>query len=314
MSEATAIAEAYPAEPPSKLKKIFRFVAWSTFAIVCLVFFTALKIPQPKIHNYVMGTLNQQLNPGGIQISAEEGRLRLGLGVSYEMTGVKLTKTLNNKVLKISRVEVSPALLALAQGKLGANFVLEEGPGLVEGAAFIKGEEFEFAMTTPGVNLGRLGVLPFLANIEGTAEIKGDIQLKGSPKSASSMTGTIKLNLSKITLDQQTLMGMNIPRIAVSDGVADLTLGSGKATINSLRLGKTGGSDDIVITTTGDAKLGRTIDGSEVNLRMKLGLSPTVLKAFVFIDTLLGAAKTGEGTYSLKFVGPIMGAMPMPDK
>ena len=267
MSEATAIAEAYPVEETSRIKKIFRFIAWSTFALICLVFFTALKVPQPKIHNYVMGTMNQQLGPAGIQISADEGHIGFGLGISYEMTGVKLTKLSNNKVLKISRIEVSPSILGLLQGKVGAGFSVEEGPGLVEGKMLLRGEDFDLSLNTPGINLGRIGVLPFFADMEGTAEIKGEVNLTGNTKSASSLAGTVKMNLSKVTVDNQTFGFIKLPKMSVGDGVIDVSLASGKATINSLRLGKSGGSDDLFITTTGDAKLGKSLAGSEGNLR-----------------------------------------------
>lgn len=301
-------------EPRSTASKIFRFFAWSSFALACLVVFTLLKIPQAKIHNTIVGHLNQQLAPSGIQLSADSGRIGIGLGLTYSMSGVKLV-TPNNKVLKISEIEITPSVLAVAQGKFGGAFSLREGQGSVEGAFFTtKAGDIEADIHSPGINLGFMGVLPFLAGIEGTAEVKGDVQIAGNPKSVSSLTGAIKLNLSKMTIDQQSYKGFNLPRIAISDGVFDVTLGAGKATINSLRLGKQGGTDDLFYTASGDVKLGRTIDGSELNLRMKLGLAPGVQRAFPLIDTLLAAAKTPDGTYALKVNGPMMGAMPMPDK
>gem|GEM_PF-6451466 len=66
---------------------ILRFLGFGVLFLVCLTVFTLVKIPQPKIHAWILGTLNQQMNPMGIQATAEEGHIEIGFGLRYEMTG-----------------------------------------------------------------------------------------------------------------------------------------------------------------------------------------------------------------------------------
>ncbi len=298
----------------STAKKVFSFAAWSIFALICLIFFTVIKVPQAKIHNYVVGMLNQQLAPSLIQFSADEGQINIGLGVSYVMSGVKLTKTDSGKVLRLHQIEVSPSLIALAQGRLGSHFTIEEGSGRLTGHFYTQGEEMDAEFETDGINLGKIGVLPFSAGMEGTAEVKGSVKIQGNMRSMSSLNGSVQLNLAKIVIDQQAFKGFNLPRLAVADGIVQIDLQSGKALFRSVRLGKAGGSDDLFTSFEGDIKLGRTAEASELNLKGKLGFSKTVLNSFVLLDALLGSMKTPDGTYAFKLVGPAMGTMPIPDR
>jgi len=298
----------------STVRKVFGFVGWSLFTVICLVFFTLIKVPQAKIHNYVVGMLNQQLAPSQIRFSADEGQINIGFGVSYVMTGVQLTKVDSGKILRLKQIQVSPSLIALAQGRMGSHFLIDEGSGSLNGHFYTHGDEMDAEFQTDGINLGKIGVLPFSAGIEGTAEVKGNVKVQGNMRSMSSFTGNVDLNLAKIVIDQQSFMGFSIPRLAISDGVVKIDIQSGKALFRSVRLGKAGSNDDLFCSFDGDIKLGKTADASELNLKGKLGFSKAVLNSMVLLDALLGSMKTPDGTYAFRLVGPAMGTMPVPDR
>jgi type II secretion system protein N len=310
--DASLTADSHDSASP--VKKVMRLISWFVFALICLIFFTLIKIPQTKIHNYVVGLLNQQLAPSQIQFSADEGQINIGFGVSYVMSGVKLTKMDSGKMLRLNEIQVSPSLIALIQGRMGSDFSIEEGSGKLTGHFYTQGEEMDAQFETDGINLGKIGVLPFSAGLEGTAEVKGNVKIQGNMRSMSSLTGNVQLNLAKIVIDQQSFKGFNLPRLAVADGVIQIDIQSGKALFRSVRLGKAGGSDDLFSSFEGDIKLGRTADASDLNLKGKLGFSKTVLNSFVLLDALLGSMKMPDGTYAFKLVGPALGTMPVPDR
>jgi type II secretion system protein N len=295
----------------------FRGFLFTLIFFICLILFTLVKIPQPKIHSWLLGTLNQQMNPMGIQASAEEGHIVLGLGLKYEMQGVRLTMLDTQKVLKFSRLEVAPEIIApLLQGKIGGRFVLEEGTGSITGEFKGKGDAVDADIRIEKLNLGRMGILPFAAGLDGTADLNGSITLSGSPASITTLTGKVDVKLAKIVLDAQKFMGFDIPRTAISDGAFDLELTGGKLVFNTARLGKPGGADDFQGSASGDIKLNRTLDFSEANLRLKFGFSDhyRLEKTISLLDSLLGMFKRPDGTFAIRLNGPMNALQPSPDQ
>lgn len=295
---------------------LLRIFGFGVLFLVCLFIFTLVKIPQPKIHSWLLGTLNQQMNPIGIAATAEEGHIELGLGLRYEMTGVRLTMMENQKVLKFSRLEVAPSIIRpLLQGKIGASFRLEEGSGTITGDVMSKGDEFDADVQIDNLNLGRMGILPFAAGLDGTAEVKGSISLSGSPAALSGMSGKISLKLAKIVIDAQKFKGFDIPRTAISDGEFDVDIGGGKVALTSARLGKLGSTDDFQATATGDISLKKTLDSSDANIRVKFGFSDhyRLEKTISLLDSLLGMFKKPDGSFGVRLVGPMYAMQPSPD-
>lgn len=303
-------------EETSLAGSILRWIGFSVFFLSALICFTLVKVPQAKIHGWILGTLNQQMNPMGMSISADEGKIALGLGLRYEMSGVRITKVMSQKSLRFSRLEVAPAFLPLLQGKLGVTFTLEEGSGVISGIFLTRGEDFETTINIENLNLGRMGVLPTLADVEGTAEIKGVIEIMGTINQPSSFNGKIELNLAKIVIDNQKISGFQIPRTAISDGVININIGAGKANFNSFRLGKPGGIDDMNATLSGDVKLMKIIDSSEANLKVKFGFADRyrLEKTISLMDSLLGMFKLPDNTFAMKLVGPLYSIQPTPDQ
>lgn len=296
---------------------IGKFLLLGLLFICLLVVFTLVKVPQPKIHAWVLGTINQQLTPMGIQVSADEGHIQLGLGIKYEMSGVRLTKSVSQKSLRLSRMEVTPTFLPLLQGKLGGGFRLEdEGSGSVSGTVLTKSEDFEAKVDIENLDLGKMGILPFAAGIEGTSNVKGAIELAGNMSSLSSLSGKVDLNLAKLVIDSQKVMGFEVPRTAVGDGVISLSIGSGKVTFTTFRLGKPGGADDLNGILSGEIKLNKVVDNSDANLKLKFGFADRYKqeKTISLLDSLLGQFKLPDGTFSMRFMGPLYGLQPTPDQ
>lgn len=294
-----------------------RFLLLAALFFTLLIVFTIIKVPQPRIHSWLLGTINQQMNPMGIQLTAEEGHIAFGPGIKYEMTEVNLIKTLSQKSLKFSRLEVAPSILPLLQGKLGGTFRLEnEGSGSLSGVALTQGEDFETTLTVENLDLGKMGILPFAAGVEGTANINGVVELSGNANQMTGLSGKIELTLAKLVIDSQKVMGFDIPRTAAADGVVTLSVGSGKVTITSLRVGKPGGNDDLNAVITGDIKLNKMIENSDANLKVRFGFSDRYRqeKTISLLDSLLGQYKTPDGIFAMKFIGPLSSSQPLPDR
>jgi hypothetical protein len=109
------------------------------------------------------------------------------------------------------------------------------------------------------------------------------------------------------------LYGFNIPKIAVSESVADVTFGKGKATLKTVRIGKTGNTaEDLRGTVTGDLLLAKSWDSSTLNLKIRFSLAESILKSFMLLDAILGAGKQPDGSYAFNLTGPLSAPMPIP--
>ncbi len=296
---------------------ILRWLGFSCLFVLCLLLFTVAKLPQPKIHAWVLGTLNQQTLPMGFEIAADEGKIQLGWGLVYEMSGVRLTKFENQKTLRFSRLEVSPSLIGpLLKGKLGgADFRLEEGAGVISGGVAVGSGSFSSNLQLEGVNLGRMGILPFATGLEGTADLRGTVDLAGPTNLPSALTGRANLKLNKLVIDAQKTMGFDIPRTAVGEATVDILIDGGTATFTSVRLGKAGGSDDLFADVTGSIKLEDTLPRSTANLRVKFGFSDRYRqeKTISLVESLIGMFKRTDGGFGLRLAGPLYAVQPSPD-
>src|SRR5688500_12752488 len=86
-----ATADTGQIQPPlSRARRILRGLVWFAFALFCLIGFTLLKLPDDRIKAYALGTINAQLAPKGISMTAVQGYVSLGFGISYVMKEVTL--------------------------------------------------------------------------------------------------------------------------------------------------------------------------------------------------------------------------------
>lgn len=291
----------------SKSKRVLKTISWGLFALFCLLFFTLLRIPQTKITATLLGMVNQELAPMGYALSADEGKIKMGLGLYYELNGVKVIKTATQKALSFSKLELHPSIIAAIQGKFGGNIAVEEGEGRIHGSVYLKNQKPEADLKVESLNLGRIGVLPFLnPDLQGTAEVKGSIQI-------GEQSGQIGLELTRIALDETKIQGFQIPRIALATGALDIDIAQPNVKIKTFRLGRAAASDDLYASLKGDVKLAPYIDSSEANLRVELSLSPKLQQSFSLLDALLGQMKQKDGSYKFKLIGPLNASMPQPD-
>jgi type II secretion system protein N len=292
-------------EEPSK-NRILRRVTWVFFAIFCLLFFVLIKIPQSKINLTILSRINQQLEPMGYSLSADRGELGLAWGLNYTLEGVKILKTANQRSLSFTKLRLAPAFIPLIQGKLGADILLEEGEGSLKGSVVAKNQELEASLTIQALNLGRIGLLPFLTDFDGSAEANGTLEFHKN-------AGNAKIDLTKIVFDEAKIQGFAVPKIQISQGNIDLEFDPKKATLRTFKLGKKGPTDDLNVSASGDLKIASMIENSDLNVKVQLSLSQKLLTSFSLIDAFLGSMKQTDGSYKFKLQGPLMGAMPMAD-
>jgi type II secretion system protein N len=286
-----------------------RNLMWGWFALSCLLFFTFLKLPEVRLRNFVQGQIASQLASQGIAFSVSQSSFSMLFGLNYDMRGVTLSPPPPSPEIKIDRLEVSPSILSLLTGKLGGSLDLHQGDGRMQGGFKMspRGGELEVALELEKLNLGKLGVLPMLAGIQGGLQADGNVRLQGDPNVPNTLSGEIRLKPSKIVIEPQSVQGFSIPRLTVGSGDIDVRVAGGKLQLKTAALGKPGGADDVVATFTGDISLGRTPQASQMNVRARFSVSQNVKNAIPLLDALLSSAggRQPDGSYAFQITGPV---------
>ncbi len=293
-----------------RIKKASGFASWILFTIFCLLFFTFIRIPNTKIESWVQGMLNGQLATQGITMRAEKSSLSFLFGLSYEMKDVQILVPNSENPLKVERVRFSPHLLPLFIGHFGAGLEVKDKDSLLnlEFTSAVNGKTISMVCTAKKFDLGKIGLLGLAFGVKGGALANGSVSLSGDLTNPGSLSGDVKLSLSRITLEDQTISMFKIPKLAISEAQADVQIKNGKAVIKTLILGKAGNTaEDIRGSITGDITAGRQLDASATNLKIRFGFSENATKAFPYLDALLKDGKQSDGMYLYQLSGPLYG-------
>jgi type II secretion system protein N len=296
-------AEAPP--PRSKLSRGLRAAGWVFFGLFCLTVFTLLKLPDDRIKAYVQGMVAAQLAPKGISFTAEKGYISIGWGISYVMKDVTFNFPPPQPPAKLDKITVTPSLTPMILGYQGGSFTLTQGDSKLSGSFSMKGPQLSVSLDAKQVDLAKTGALTLAGGIKGAGIVSGSLSFSGDSTIPSTLSGEADLTLSKVVLDPQTVVIINIPRVAISEAKIELAADKGKATIKSLRVGKPGSADDLQGSATGDIMLGRNWDSSTLNAKVNVKLSDALTKSLFFVEGFLGPGKQGDGSYSFTLTGPV---------
>jgi len=293
--------------------RVLRIVGWVLFGLFCLTVFTLIKLPEDRLKNYIQGQISNALSPRGISLSAAKSGLSVGFGISYTMKDVTINLPPPEPAAHVDEIVVTPSLLSFAFGKLAGKVGIQQGDGLLTASFSTNQVNTSVDFDIKNLDLGKIGLLPMLAGIKGSGLATGKGSIDGNFSVPSTLTGDIKINLSKIILEQQSISGFSIPKLNISEAVIELKAEKAKASVKTLRLGKSGNAaDDIQASVTGEMALGKQWESSTLNLKTKFSFSQNVMKSFALLDAILGAGKQADGGYAYTLTGPVMTPIPTP--
>ena len=295
------------------IRKSGKKIGWIAFGIVCFTWFTITKLPEDRLGNYIQGQLNSSLSQIGMSINPKESGMSVGLGITYWMKDVAVLMSSSPKPITLDRIEISPSLMWMFAGKLGAGFYLKQSEGTVRGKFSIP-LSFGTKTSTPTklaldlnidkLNLSKLGALEIFAGLKAGGMLGGSLSIAGDFSRPETVNGNADLHLDQFNLDPQTFMGFSIPNVKVQKTVMNLSADSGKIKLQNLKLGQAGSPDDVIGNVTGEAILNRNVTQSNLNFKTRFSLAPSILKAFIILDSILQSGKQPDGSYSYKITGP----------
>ena len=298
--------------PPSRLKKVLRGLGWVGLTLGLLVLFTWIKLPDDKIKNYIAGRINSELSFKGISLTAAESEISLLMGLTYTMKNVVISFPQPTPSVKFDRLEVSPSLFGFLLKKISASVKIKNGESTLRAVFSLKDTKGNVRLKLEDVELSKLGILAYLADLKMGAVVTGEADLNGDFFVPNTLAGTAKFIFKKITLDSQPIVGFLIPKLVISGGEFEANLDQSKALIKTLILGKTGSNDDIAATVTGEMTLGKTWGSSVLNTKAKFSMSDTIHQTLPFLGAILGPAKQSDGSFAYLLTGTLDNIVPTP--
>lgn len=289
--------------------------AWVSFALFCLIFFTLIKLPQDRIKAYVLGNINASLADQGITYTAKDTTISYLFGIKLNLQQVTLTLPPPIPKLTLDEVNVSPSILSLLIGKYKAHIEIKNQKTLLDGTFSVKGSQLHTSFQAEEIDLGKLGVFTLAAGIHGSAMLSGSGDISLNLADYSSTEGSLSVRLKNLGLEPQTLFGFSVPKISISEAIAYFESANGKLLIKEFKLGKSGNKEeDLHGSLTGTLTLAKRLESSQMDLKTNFGFSENVMKSFILFETLLGAGKQSDGTYSYNLKGPLLAPVPTPMK
>lgn len=297
-----------PVEP--RAKKIQRRVFLGILFVILLFVFTLLKLSQSRITGLIQGYVQVGLDPFGIYMSDQGRELSIIKGIRYTLTKPSLELADQTRI-ELDDLTVSPTFTSLASGKMGVSASLHQGLSEILINAAGRGDKIDLNLSLTDVDLGKMGVFAYLASMKGAGIVSGTVQVAGTLSDPASLEGDINLKIKRLRLDEQNLMGFQLPTLNVSDGTIRVQITGGKLLIKTFQIGKT--TDDLNLALTGDILLKRNVNSSLLNLRAVFGLSDKVKQSLAILDSILGGAKMTDGRYAYKLTGTLAAPFPNPD-
>lgn len=306
-------------EVPAPLwRRMLKTIFFGIFFLGLLTLFTLLKLPEEKIREIALGAINGQLSSSGMVVSAERGNLSLGWGFSYTLEKVSITAPGPGPAVKLDRVRVSPSLLPLVLKRYGGSFLVTQGSSELSGSGTISpgatSTPFSIDFDAKKADLGKLGLLPLAAGIQGSLPVTGSGNFSGDLSALSGLTGSATLELNNLVIEAQSIQGFALPRLLISSGTIDLRAERGKLSFKTFRLGRAGNpADDLTGSLSGDVALGKTAGLSTLDLKATFGLSDNVRKipGMSLIEGFLTPFRQGDGSFVYPLTGRLDSLMPM---
>lgn len=279
-------------------KGLFRSILVATLFVTLLLFFSVLKVPEQRVSAFLSGAMQSALDPMGIYLIPKETHFSVLKGFQLEYIEPELELPDLTRV-RLDRIKLSPSFKMLFKAFAGGKIQIEQGTGSLVIHAGQRGSQFRFEFDAENLNLDRMGLLAFAADIKGNVIASGSGHLSGSLEDPMMLSGPINIQLKDIELADQSIHGFQIPSMKVGDGVIEADLGSGKINIIQARIGKPKTKDDLALAVTGSVQLDRVINRSKIELQVLLGLSDRVKPKFAMLDTFLANNKMPDGQFGL---------------
>jgi type II secretion system protein N len=292
------------------------YAGWALLGVLSFLFFTLLKIPTQRIESNITQQVTQAAFQAGFRLQPEKSRVKMGLGLSYEMQNIKISNTSNTlptTPTQFDLIRVSPSLLSYAFGKVAGKFEVVQKEGSTLSGTFsmpdpTKGRPGNSLFKAEWNNLEPARWIPTsgdspLAQLSG--KVDGGLEFAGDIASPDSWVAQFLLTSNQLSLPESKVMGMTLPGLKVSalSVRAKIEANSKKLKLEEFNLGKLGANEDIAGTLSGTLDFPGDWRNPSLNLTAKYRIQGELQKRLGAMLMLIDKYKKEDGSYSMSIVG-----------
>ncbi|MCM0605375.1 MAG: type II secretion system protein GspN [Xanthomonadaceae bacterium] len=285
----------------SKMKKILSNSTLTMGVFVLLLLFTVTKISENVVKDWALMVINQALAPQRLSVNSEEFQIGLFPKPNALLKKASIQNTMTGQFFQLEAVKVSPSILSLFTGKIGADIYIPMGTGSFNATLGTSGRNFSITVDGANLELGQIFSLAGFPGIKTKGQLNLELFLSGDMQTAPSWNGELSVTGKNLAILPQNIMGIELPIMSISEMKNKVTLTGGKAKIVDGIIGKIG--DDIAILLSGDLTLQNRMDESQVNLKAILKLSQKITSSLTILEAILSQSKQADGSYGYLVTG-----------
>ncbi|OFZ19227.1 MAG: type II secretion system protein GspN [Bdellovibrionales bacterium GWB1_55_8] len=280
----------------------FFFIVSGFLLVLSLVF---LSLPEERIKKELESTLSKVLVDSGFSLAFKESDLRLFFGMHYSMRDVTVSG-FSWGMLHLDEVSVRPSLLRLAMHRLAGDLSLRTTDGSVEASFSHSPMNFDLDFRANAFDLGQVLMREPGVPVGVAGLLNGSGIISNVPRNAATTHGKVDLEMSRLVIDLQSIRGVPVPRLSISEAKFDVSFEKGRIELDTFRIGNVDrASDDIVANLIGSVHMIKQVEQSELDLIARFKFSESVLNSFLAVDRILRPGKQADGTYEFQISGTL---------
>lgn len=281
------------------LKLRFEIILYAALFIAGLFLFALIRVPSDRLAQIAVA----YAAAAGVEIAYDDIGSTFLPG--FEMRGVRIFDQ-NDKtapIVSLDTLGLRTAVLPLLTGKAGADISAEGFGAHAKLGLRSRGSTSWVAGKVEGLDLSQLpGVQQKLqVPVKGTADLDFDLEIAGTLMQS---VGNIDVVLNDVNFEAGMLLGLaKFPGAGFGDIRGSMLLENGRLVFDRFA----GDGQDVKLTVEGEIALREPPSASQLNLNLKMNISPRLEQSLGFAFPLLAMTKTPQGDY-VRRVGGTLGA------
>lgn len=298
------------AEHPTTRNRWLARVGYALLALTSFVYFLYLGFPFERVLPRMLAGIEKE---SGMRVEAAS--VRAGWLLGLVATDVKLYTAGSRRALgagevaepalRIEKVHVTPKLLKLVTGKLGARIDALTLGGRIRGTVVASKAASQVDLSVEGLEIAKVPLLASMG-LNASGQVGGRIELALDPEDGTKTTGKIDLQVKNPRVEESNLVLLKLPATSFErGGAAVIRIKDGRAELADVGLH----GDDLDLAVEGEILLKKRLATSQWSARSVVKASEAWKSKVPSLEVFLGPGKQDDGSYRYRIAG-ILGGLP----
>lgn len=287
-------------------------IGYTVLSFVSFTYFVYLGFPFERVLPRALAGMEKE---AGFRVEA--ATVRAGWFFSLVATDVKVfsggrrTGADAQPTVRLDKVSVSPKILSLLTGKIGANIDALVLGGRIHGSVVTSRSANNVDLEFEGLEIAKI---PTLVNfgVNASGQVGGTVKLDIDPQDGTKSAGKIDLQVKSPRIGESNLILVKIPETVFDKGgAAVIDIKDGKAEFVDVGLH----GEDLDLSVEGEILLKKRIASSQWSAKSVIRASDAWKSKVPGFEMIVGPGKQSDGSYRYRIAG-VLGGLPrtVPDR